>query len=133
MNRRALLFAALAASTISGVARAKPDPAASDVKVIYVGGWDCPPCTQWKNVHKARWLASPEFQKVTWIEVEAPKLKEAYQERYWPGELKPILNQIPRKGGTPRFLIVRDGRIVSNEFGGSRWTETMTDLKKLLS
>ncbi len=100
--------------------------------MIYVGGWDCPPCTQWKNVYKTRWLASPEFQRVTWIEVEAPKLKEAYQERYWPGELKPVLDQIPRKGGTPRFLIVQDGRIVSNEFGGSRWTATMTDLKKLL-
>ena len=133
MNRRALLFAALAASTVSVAAHAKSNPAASDVKVIYVGGWDCPPCTRWKNAQKARWLASPEFQKVTWLEVEAPKLKEAYQERYWPGELKPILDQIPRKGGTPRFLIVQDGRIVSNEFGGSRWEATMTDLKKLLS
>jgi hypothetical protein len=127
MNRRAFLFAALAASTIPIAASAAPD-----LKVIYVGGWDCPPCTQWKNTQKARWLASPEFGRVTWIEVDAPKLKEAYQERYWPGELKPILDQIPRKGGTPRFLIVQDGRIVSNEFGVSRWSATMADLRKLL-
>lgn len=127
MNRRALVFGPLAVGFLSAAAQAAPE-----LKVIYVGGWDCPPCTQWKNVYKARWLASPELQKVTWIEVEAPKLKEAYQERYWPGELKPVLDQIPRKGGTPRFLIVQNGRIVSNEFGGSRWTVTMTDLKKLL-
>ena len=69
---------------------------------------------------------------MTWIEVEAPRLKEAYQERYWPGDLKPVLDQIPRKSGTPRFLIVKDGRIVSNEFGVSKWAWTMTDLKKLL-
>ena len=127
MNRRALLFAALVASTIPAAAHA-----ASDLAVVYVGGWDCPPCIQWKNTQKAGWLASPEFHEVTWIEVDAPKLKEAYQERYWPGELKPILDQIPRKSGTPRFLIVKDGRIVSNEFGGNRWVATMADLKKLL-
>ncbi len=128
MNRRALVFAALVASTIPAAGRA-----ASDLTVVYVGGWDCPPCTQWKNTQKAGWLASPEFPKVTWIEVDVPKLKEAYQERYWPGELKPILDQIPRKGGTPRFLILKDGRIVSNEFGGNRWVATMDDLRKLLA
>ncbi len=128
MNRRALVFAALVASTIPAAGRA-----ASDLTVVYVGGWDCPPCAQWKNTQKAGWLASPEFPKVTWIEVDVPKLKEAYQERYWPGELKPILDQIPRKGGTPRFLILKDGRIVSNEFGGNRWVATMDDLRKLLA
>jgi len=106
--------------------------AASELKVIYVGGWDCPPCTTWKNTQKAKWLASPEFSRVTWIEVESPKLKEAYQARYWPGDLKPILDQIPRKSGTPRFLIVKDGKIVSNEFGGGQWTATIADLKRQL-
>jgi hypothetical protein len=127
MNRRAFVFASLLAATIPGAARA-----ASDIKVIYVGGWDCPPCTQWKNTRKAGWLASPEYGRVTWIEVEAPRLKEAYQERYWPGDLKPILDQLPRKSGTPRFLIVRDGQVVANEFGGSKWAVIMADLRKLL-
>jgi len=126
MNRRAFLFASLAAPAI-GMARA-----ASPIEVIYVGGWDCEPCTQWKNKYKAKWLASPEFKQVTWIELEAPKLREAYQERYWPGALKAVLDQLPRKSGTPRFLIVRDGRVVSNEFGGSKWLNTMAELKKLL-
>ena len=130
MNRRALLFAAVAVSASPVAARAAPT--ALDPKVIYVGGWDCPPCTKWKNGYKAQWLDSPEFQQVTWIEVDPPKLREAYQERYWPGDLKPILDQLPRKSGTPRFLIVKDGKIVSNEFGASKWLSTMADLKKLL-
>jgi len=117
----------LAAGFLSAAAQAAPN-----VKVIYIGGWDCPPCMQWKNTYKAKWLASPEFRRVQWIEVEAPKLKEAYQERYWPDELKTILDQIPRKNGTPRFLIVRSGKIVSNEFGTGKWTTTMTNLKKVL-
>ena len=87
--------------------------ASSDLTVIYVGGGDCPPCTRWKTTQKPRWLASPEFPKVTWVEVESPKLKDAYQERYWPADLRPVLAQLPRKTGTPRFLIVqrRQGRV----------------------
>lgn len=87
---------------------------------------------QWKNAYKAEWLTSPEFQRVQWIEVESPRLKQVYEERFWPGDLKPILDQIPRKSGTPRFLIVRKGKIVSNEFGVGRWSATMADLKKYL-
>ena len=99
--------------------------AASDLTVIYVGGLDCPPCTQWKNTQKARWLASPEYKKVTWVEVESPKLREAYQERYWPADLRPVLDQLPRKSGTPRFLIVagrqdRVQRVRHRPLGGDR-------------
>jgi hypothetical protein len=128
MIRRAFLIASLLASIAPlGAARAT-----SDLTVIYVGGWDCPPCTQWKNTQKARWLASPEYKQVTWVEVESPKLKDAYKERYWPADLRPALAQIPRKSGTPRFLIVRDGKLVSNEFGTGRWAATVADLKKEL-
>ena len=130
MNRRAFLIAGLLASTsplLFGPARA-----AADLMVIYVGGWDCPPCTQWKNTQKARWLASPEYRQVTWVEVESPKLREAYKERYWPADLRPVLAQLPRKNGTPRFLIVRDGKVVSNEFGTGGWAPTVADLKKEL-
>jgi hypothetical protein len=81
MIRRAFLIASLLAST-SSVMAIEPARAASDLTVIYVGGLDCPPCTQWKNTQKARWLASPEYKKVTWVEVESPKLREAYKERY---------------------------------------------------
>ena len=127
MNRRAFLIAGLLASTSLVPARA-----AADLTVIYVGGWDCPPCTQWKNTQKARWLASPEYKKVTWVEVESPKLREAYKERYWPADLRPVLARLPRKSGTPRFLIVRDGKLVANEFGTGRWAATVADLKKEL-
>lgn len=127
MNRRAFLIAGLLAAT-----SLTPAGAASDLTLIYVGGWDCPPCTQWKNTQKQRWLRSPEFHRVTWVEVESPRLKEAYQERYWPAELRPVLAQLPRKSGTPRFLIVSGGKVVSNEFGSGRWAATMADLRKLL-
>lgn len=102
------------------------------IEVIYVGGWDCSYCTMWKNKYKDGWVASPEYKRVTWIEVDPPRLRDAYREKYWPGGLAEILKQVPRKSGTPRFLIVKDGRIVSNEFGVSKWLVTLDHLHKLL-
>ena len=124
MNRRAFIGGSILAGATSAA------QAAALIRMIYVGGWDCPPCTTWKNRYKAEWLASPEYKRVTWTEVDAPKLKEAYQERYWPGDLKPILDQLPRKSGTPRFLIVKDGKVIANEFGGAQWPKVMAELKK---
>jgi hypothetical protein len=124
VKRRAFVVGSMLAS-VTPAARAAPL-----IRMIYVGGWDCPPCTAWKNKYKAEWLASPEYKRVTWIEVESPKLKEAYQERYWPGDLKPILDQLPRKSGTPRFLIVKDAKVIANEFGGAQWPKVLAALKK---
>ena len=131
MNRRAFVFASLAAlaapSLVMGTARARSAP-----EVIYIGGQDCPPCRRWTATYKERWFASTEYRQVSWLEVEPPHLKEAYQQRHWPEPLWPVLEQVPRKSGTPRFLIVMRGRIVSNEIGVSSWLNTMAELRKIL-
>jgi len=121
-----------AAAGLAGSAAFSSAHASPSIKVVYVGGWDCPYCTEWKNKYKAGWVASPEYKKVTYVEVDPPKLREAYQARYWPGDLAPILEQVPRKSGTPRWLVVRDGRIVGNEFGVSKWSRIVEELKKEL-
>lgn len=127
MDRRTFVVAALLGSSLHVPARAAPA-----LTVIYVGGLDCEPCMTWKKKYKAAWLASAEYRQVTWIEVEAPKLKEAYQDRFWPGNLRPILDQLPRRSATPRFLIVSDGTVVANEFGVSRWPKILIELGKRL-
>lgn len=131
MIRRAFLFASfLALPMLPGASRATHTSA--DLQLIYIGGQDCPPCQRWRASSLPRWLASPEFQKVNYFEIEPITLKEAYDERSWPRGLRPILAQIPRRSGTPRFLIVRDGRIVSNQLGVSAWASTLKDLKQYL-
>jgi hypothetical protein len=131
MNRRAFLFASLAVTT--GLAATLGSASAGpDVQVIYIGGQDCPPCQRWRSSQQPRWLASAEFQRVAWFEIEPMNLRDAYDERSWPRALRPILAQVPRKSGTPRFLIVQDGRIVSNQLGTSAWAATMADLKQYL-
>lgn len=129
MNRRALLFAGLAVAATAGApARAVP----AEIRVILIGGPDCPPCVRWKREYREAWIASPEFRQVIWEEVEAARFREVYRERYWPGDLAPVLAQIPRKSGAPRFLIVQAGRLVSNHLGVSKWASTLDDLRKLL-
>jgi hypothetical protein len=127
MNRRAFVFALLAAASIPAIGQAAPD-----LKVIYVGGQDCQPCVRWKNTHLDKWRSSSEYRRVAWFEIEPASLKEAYQARFWPDELKPVLDQLPRKSTTPRFLIVKDGKVVANLTGSSKWPEILADLNQLL-
>ncbi len=100
--------------------------------MIFVSGQDCSYCRQWRNRYEESWRASPEFRRVQWTEIEPARLRDAYLVRYWPSELRDVLDQIPRKTGTPRFLIVKDERIVSNELGSNKWTLTLDRLHKLL-
>jgi len=118
VNRRTFVVAGLIGSSLQFQARAT-----SALKVIYVGGWDCPPCTAWKNKYKTGWLASPECKQVTWIEVESPKLKEAYQaptnlaaasgRRFWPSS---------RSSSSSRFVHRRQ-RPFAVAGQASRWYE----------
>jgi hypothetical protein len=126
VQRRSFLFALGLTPFLSFPLRAAPS-----LKVIYIGGWDCLPCSVWKKKYKQDWLASAEFKRVTWIEIEAPHLKEAYEDAFWPADLRPIRDQLPKKTGTPRFLIVADGKVMSNRFG--KWNDTVADLKRLLA
>jgi hypothetical protein len=131
MNRRAFFFASLATS-LAAPLLIRPAVAAGSLQVVYVGGWDCPYCTVWKNQYKAGWVESPYYKQVQWIEVDVPHLREAYQPQYWKGELEAIREQLPKKSGTPRFIVVRDGKVVSNELGVNKWEDTLTRIRTLL-
>ena len=128
MNRRDLLFAGVALPLLS-----VPALAAGRIQVVYVGGWDCPYCIVWKNEYKKSWVDSPYYKQVEWTEVDIPHLREAYQERYWQGELQAIREQLPKKSGTPRFIVVRDGKVVSSELGVNKWESSLSLIRTLLA
>ena len=127
MNRRAFVFAGLSLPALSRAALGAPD-----VQVVYVGGQDCPFCTLWRQKYEADWRGSPEFKQVGYVEIDPPHLRQAYERRYWPGELGAVLEQIPRKSGTPRFLIVSRGKLVFNELGTTKWERAVMALKNVL-
>jgi hypothetical protein len=125
MQRRAFLMTALLSAT-----SLTPATAATGLQIIYVGGWDCPVCAEWKKNNKSAWLASPEYKQVTYTEVDAPHLKDAYQEKYWAGDLKPVREQLKQKWGTPRFVIVKNGEVMTSYVG--HWGDAYADIKRRL-
>jgi len=131
MYRRDLLFAGATLPLVSGLGSV-PAVAAGRIQVVYVGGWDCPYCTVWKNEYKKSWVESPYYKQVEWTEVDIPHLREAYRQEHWKGELESIREQLPKKSGTPRFIVVRDGKVVSNELGVNKWEDTLTRIRTLL-
>ena len=128
MNRRDFLFAGGTLPLLSATALA-----AGRIQVVYVGGWDCPYCIVWKNEYKKGWVDSAYYKQVEWTEVDVPHLREAYQERYWQGELQAIREQLPKKSGTPRFIVVRDGKVVSSELGVNKWESSLSLIRTLLA
>jgi len=127
-------FVAASAAVLAALPAATGN-AQSKVTVIYVGGWDCPPCNVWKKDDKPGWLASDLIKKVNYVQVESPRLKEAYQDKYWPPELLPIRDKLPLKSNTPRFIVVREGKIVANEWGtdnkgSTAWARALPAIKK---
>jgi hypothetical protein len=135
MNRRAFVQRA---SVLGGAASlgllpqafAQSNPPATPLTVIYIGGQDCPSCAQWKGQYKAKWEASPEFKRVKWVAVDPPSLLKAYESQNWPDDQKPILAKLPSKSGTPRFVVVKDGAIISNHSGVRGWQTTFVDIQK---
>jgi hypothetical protein len=125
MIRRTFIAASLATATAVPVAQG-----AAGIQVIYIGGSDCPNCTKWKNQYKADWEASPDFKKVKWVMVDPPSLRQAYNSRNWPDDLKPILEKLPQKSGTPRFLVIKDGAIIANKDGVASWLTILGIVKQ---
>ena len=122
LARRPMLVGFVTASVV-GAARA----AQGDSKVMFIGGADCPFCQEWRKTRRDGWLASPEYKQVTYIEIESPNLKDAYRDQYWKPELRPLRDLLPQKSGTPRFAMVKNGKLVVNYVG--HWDQVYKEVK----
>jgi hypothetical protein len=58
-------------------------------------------------------------------------MRAAYDVSNWPDHLVTILQNLPLKSGTPRFLIVMNGQLYANELG--RWNRTVSYLRELIA
>ncbi len=93
------------------------------ITVLYVGAWDCPPCTRWNNNEKKAWMETDSFKKVTFREVTTYTYKDtAYTDR-WPEDLRWVLKSTYVKEGAPRFIMIADGKVVMNAVGTKYWNE----------
>jgi hypothetical protein len=46
------------------------------------------------------------IQKVSWKKISAKTIKIAYEDQFWPQELRPYRDEAALSGGPPRWLVV---------------------------
>ena len=116
-NRKFLLSAGLLAILMYGISSTT---AAAANMVVYISARDCVPCARFDATYLGRFTAAMQAKGYTVRRVTVAHLNDIRDQSYWPSDLKPLLAQFRNKGGTPRFLVVHDGRVIENLFTGSR-------------
>ena len=103
----------------------------SGVTVIYISAWNCPPCFVWDRDDKPKWVASPEYKRVNFRIVEVPTYRHITYKPSWPDDLEWVRATLPR-GGAPRYLILKDNKVLLNAWGLKGWRKKAYPLIKKL-
>lgn len=96
--------------------------------IVYIGARDCPPCHQWEARYERAFAARCAARGVTFRTVQVATLRNIRDRRYWPSDLRPLLRQFSDYTGTPHFLAVRNGEVVINVHGISRYQRDIAPL-----
>ena len=116
-NRKFVLSAGLLAILMYEISSTS---AAAANMVVYISARDCVPCARFDATYLGRFTAAMQAKGYTVRRVTVAHLNDIRDQSYWPSDLKPLLAQFRNKGGTPRFLVVHDGRVIENLYTGSR-------------
>lgn len=116
-SRKFVLNAGLLAILMFG---ASSTTAAAANMVVYISARDCVPCARFDAMYLGKFTAAMQAKGYAVRRVVVAHLNNIRDQSYWPSDLKPLLAQFGNKGGTPRFLVVHDGRVIQNLFTGSR-------------
>jgi hypothetical protein len=104
------------------------------ITVIYVSALNCPFCRDWEANSKTKWEQSAERSRVDFRVVQAPFFERLDEDHYWSSDIRWIRDQLRISRGTPRFIVVVDGKVVRHKFGVRSWqTEIYPLLQSLLS
>jgi hypothetical protein len=104
-----------------------------DVMLLYVGAEDCAPCRAWQTGEGAAFLASADFQRITYREVKSPHLHDILKDENWPDEIRSYRDGLRRSDGVPLWLVVADREIVEQRFGAAEWhANVLPTIKSLL-
>lgn len=110
----------------------KPAPA-PDVMLLYVGAEDCAPCRAWKNREGTAFFASQDFARITYREVNSPRLQDVLNDENWPDEIRAYRSRVQRSDGVPLWLVVSDREIVEKQHGAAQWrANILPRIKSLL-
>jgi len=110
-NRKFVLIAGLLAIVMYVISSTT---AAAANMVVYISAHDCVPCANFDANYLGRFTAAMQAKGYAVRRVVVAHLNNIRDPNEWPSDLKPLLAQFGNKGGTPRFLVVHNGRVIEN-------------------
>lgn len=121
-----LTFAGKTDEKLAAGARAK------EITLIYVGAWNCPTCLRWEGADgdapvssKKSFLATPEAKAAKFRQISAPQFQDTAYDKAWPDDLKWVKEKTYVARGTPRYVLIADGKVVANSFGTRSLVQTI--------
>ena len=100
----------------------------SRILLVYVGASNCGECRAWE-AGKAATVERLHAKGVEYRETISPKFSDTASPERWPEDIRWITTQnaayVAR--ATPRFLVLVDGRVVRNKYGGASYSEAYID------
>lgn len=119
MDRRHFLQGGTAlVASAAGITAAAARPNAF---ILYVSARDCPYCLEWNAYDRANLERLCREAQVPLREVQVMRFSHIREDAAWPADLKPILAQFPYEDGTPRFIVVNNGRIIQHCLGREQY------------
>jgi hypothetical protein len=125
----------LVAAVIAAAGRSDTEHQASpaEVTVIYVGADDCAPCRIWRRDRLPTFAGSREFKRLTYREVNSPKLFDLLKDEHWPADLRQYRDALDRSAGVPLWFVVADGQTTLTARGLREWGElAMPKIRSML-
>jgi hypothetical protein len=120
------IFVALA--FVAGACGSAVSARAASRTIVYIGADDCRPCHQWEATYQKGFAARCAARGVRFRAVRVATLRNIRDTRYWPADLRPLLRQFSDRSGTPHFLAVRNGEVIVNVHGISRYQHDIASL-----
>lgn len=94
---------------------------AGKMSLVYVGAFNCAPCTAWERKYRAHTAEFCGKNGIDFREVKAGTYKDTKYTAPWPDDLEWIAKSGNATRGTPRFIVIVDGKIRRNTLGLGGW------------
>jgi hypothetical protein len=91
---------------------------------LFVEADDCEPCKRWHGNEGHWWRTAPEFARVTTTFIKARRVRNAYDDTFWPPHLRRFRDQAVAGGAqraTPGFFVLRNDQLVMATAGYNAW------------
>ena len=104
----------------------------SEIVLIYLSARNCPPCIVFESKQYPDWARSEAAKSVTFYKFNFNRYQNTSGNYGWPEAFRWVREKTPVQHGAPRYIVLLDNRVISNQMGRKAgWTTTVELLAKL--